>query len=85
MAQVRPVVLKNYEFDYREETIFLAASKFSSSQDSDARIKVSGFPIESVCTILKLPVEVLTEEITRIVTEKRELEYQDEPKLLAFF
>ena len=59
--------------------------EFSDYQDSDARIKVNYFSIESCNASENLSIETLVEEMKLTVSKKSESENRDESISIAFF
>ena len=83
IEKIEPVITENDEFEYRDKSILIIFFGTSGYQDSDARIKVIDFRIESSSESLKLSMETFMWEIDPVVTES-EHEFRDKAKIALF-
>ena len=77
MEEIRPAFTEKYEFENRDKVFH----DFSNYSHFDARNKMNDSSLKSV----KGSIEVGTEEIKAVFSEKHEFGNQDYPKLMELF
>ena len=71
MEEIKPVVTKNYEFEYRDNRLVIALFDFGDYKDLNARNNLSELSIHSYSLSMDLWIETLMEEIKLVVGETR--------------
>ena len=69
MAQIKPLVLVKYEFEYREKIKLMFSLVISDCHITDAGEKNNDFSVEDSSTGVEFSIEFLTEEIELVVAE----------------
>ena len=67
MEDTKPLITENGEFQYRDDTLYLALFGIPDCQYSNARPKIGKMPIENVFTTEKLLIETLIEKMENAV------------------
>ena len=67
MKKVEPKTCKKFEFEKRDLSQIISTLALLDYQDSNARIKVSDFSTELLCSSIYLSIEPLMEEFKIVV------------------
>ena len=78
----KPVVTEKFDIEYEDESKSLAQLDYSEYQNP-IRTRLDGYLSEYNWPSFNLLIEALTKKIRLLVTEKFQIDYGDEPKLLA--
>ena len=70
VEEIRPVITKKYEFEYRHQSTETNVVYFSDSPDSDAKNQLTEISIQSYCLSAKYLTLTIGKEIKQVNTEK---------------
>ena len=62
LIEINPIVTQKHEFGYRCKLNLISIFRSFREKESDTRIKINDFSIETTSTVIKLYIEIIVEE-----------------------